>query len=320
MGGWKRWRYRLEYLGLRLLAGVVPRLPRRSCARLGKSLGTLAFYVDGRGRAVALANLEAAFGERYSARERAAIARASYQTFVRTMLDLFWAPRLTRENIARYAPVEGEEESFGQLAPGGSGPMVVSAHFGNFEWGHLAIAFRGYSGSLVAENFKNPRLTTLFQKLRGQAGNEMLPQEFALLRILRNLKRGRTSGVLVDLTVPLPQAGAIVNAFGLKMRVTLLHAVMAHRVGAPLIPYLSYPREDGTCVVRLLPRVARAATPQETAQACWNVIEPAIREQPHLWLWAYKHWRFRPGEGGERYPFYANTSDHFDRELTAQPV
>ncbi len=319
MDHWKKFRYRLEYLGLRLLAAVIPRLPRRACAWLGETLGSLAYRCDRGGRAVALANLEAAFGDRYSPAERAEIAQRSYRTFVRTMLDLFWAPRLTRENIGRYVEIEGEAESFGRLAPGGVGAMVVSAHFGNFEWGHLALAFRGYSGSLVAENFKNPRLTAIFQRLRGQAGNEMLPQEYALLRILKNLKRGRTSGVLVDLTVPAGQTGAVVEAFGLKMRVTLLHAAMAHRIGAPVMPYLGYPRPDGSCRLRLLPRIEPRATPQETAQACWDAIEPAIREEPHLWLWAYKHWRYRPARDGERYPFYANTSSRFQREIDESP-
>lgn len=315
--GWKEFRYRLEYLGLALLAGLIPRLPRRACVWLGKTAGALAYRLDARGRAVALANLEAAFGQHYSDPERRAIARASYQIFVRTMIDLFWAPRLTRENIGRWAVVEGEEETLGKLEKGGPGAMVVSAHFGNFEWGHLAIAFRGYQGALIAEDFKNARITPLFQKLRAQAGNVMLAQKFALVRILKNIKRGSTSGVLVDLTVSPKQPGAIVEAFGLKMRVTLLHALMAHRAGAPIMPYLAFPKDDGTCVVRLLPRipVEEGATPEATAQRCWNAFEPHIREHPHLWLWAYKHWRFRPRAGGEKYPFYANPSTAFEKEL-----
>jgi len=45
-------------------------------------------------------------------------------------------------------------------------------------------------------------------------------------------------------------------------------------------------------------------------------LEPSIRKYPELWLWSYKHWRFKPaGPEGERYPFYANSTPRFERKL-----
>ena len=38
------------------------------------------------------------------------------------------------------------------------------------------------------------------------------------------------------------------------------------------------------------------ASAADVTQLCWNVLEPSIHEQPECWLWAYKHWRFRPGD------------------------
>jgi hypothetical protein len=35
-------------------------------------------------------------------------------------------------------------------------------------------------------------------------------------------------------------------------------------------------------------------------------LEPGLHAHPELWLWSYKHWRYRPeGIQGEGYPFYA---------------
>src|ERR1043166_1554796 len=67
---WKNFRYRLEVAIVRLLAWFIPRLSRKGCVRLGSTLGALAFTLDQRGRAVSLANLEVAFGERYTPIER----------------------------------------------------------------------------------------------------------------------------------------------------------------------------------------------------------------------------------------------------------
>ena len=61
------------------------------------------------------------------------------------------------------------------------------------------------------------------------------------------------------------------------------------------------------------------ATAAEVTQLCWNVLEPSIHDQPECWLWAYKHWRFRPGNDQTgRYPFYANVAKRFDKMLSKQ--
>ena len=51
------------------------------------------------------------------------------------------------------------------------------------------------------------------------------------------------------------------------------------------------------------------------AQICWERFEPTIRQRPEQWLWPYKHWRYRPVEDAGCYPFYANCSQKFEREI-----
>ena len=107
MTRWKRLRYRFEEFACQAVAHLIPRLSRRACVRVADCLGGLAFAIDRRGRTVALANLECALGPKFTAGERREIARKSYRNFVRTMLDLFWAARVTRENFAESFRVEG---------------------------------------------------------------------------------------------------------------------------------------------------------------------------------------------------------------------
>src|SRR5437868_9202379 len=107
----KRVRYQLEWLGLVLASKLVPLLPRALCLLLADLLGTLASIFDRKGRRVALANLEAAFGDTLNRRERCRIMRSSFRHFAQTMIDLLWSPRLTRENFRRYIDVENFEET-----------------------------------------------------------------------------------------------------------------------------------------------------------------------------------------------------------------
>jgi lauroyl/myristoyl acyltransferase len=133
---WKRIRYRLEWLVLMAVLTVVPLFSRSACYRFGGAVGALAAKVDRRGYRVALANLEAAFGDRYTPAERAAIARESYQHFARTMLDLFWSPRLRADNYRQYIEFdeEGVERTRRETAEEGipewSGPSITATSSG----------------------------------------------------------------------------------------------------------------------------------------------------------------------------------------------
>src|SRR5476651_623858 len=125
------------------LAKSIPLLSRKICYRCALFIGALAATFDRRGRRVALSNLEAAFGDRFSSPERARIIHQSYQSFARTMLDLFWSPRLTSENFSRYIEIENLERFKQDIAPSGS-CIFACLHYGNFEWISLAMGFLGF--------------------------------------------------------------------------------------------------------------------------------------------------------------------------------
>jgi KDO2-lipid IV(A) lauroyltransferase len=324
MTRWKQFRYQLEELGCRLLANWIPRLSRRACVAVADLLGTLGYHLDGRNRKVALANLEAAFGERYSYQERCDLAIAGYRNFARTMLDLFWSRRLTQENFRNYLRLEGFEEMTREMHARNRGAVMFCVHQGNWEWSSLAFGFLGLSTSIVAENFKNPRLTEIFSGQREVSGHKIIPQENAMVRLLKVVKRGGLAGLLIDLNLRPTQAATIIEAFrhepggpgsGMEMCVPQLHALIAQRTGALLIPVISDPLPDGTCVVRALPPVdwREGATLQEISQRCWEAFEPALRARPDLWLSAYKHFRYRPKNAAREYPYYANHSGHYEK-------
>jgi lauroyl/myristoyl acyltransferase len=317
MSRWKHFRHRLEQRGVALLAWGIPRLSRRKCVRLAYGLGALAYLVDLRGRSVALANLECAFGDRLTAEQRRDLARRSYQNFLRTMLDLFWAQNLTPQNWREWMHVEGFEELRARLEREGRGTIFMCVHQGNWEWASLACGFLGFGNVVVAENFKNPLLTASFSALRQHSGQTIIPQENSLLRMLKIVKRRGATGMLIDLSLRPQQAATVIEGFGLKMCVPLLHAVLAQRADALLVPLETQPQADGTCRIIAHPGVEfpADATLQEIAQRCWHAFLPALHARPDLWLWPYKHFRYRPRTAAREYPFYANESGKFERLL-----
>ena len=314
MSLWKRIRYRLEAAALRLLAWGVPQMSRGRCARLANTLGSLAFHLDRRGRAVALANVECAFGEKISPSERATIVERSYQNFARTMLDLFWSPALLAPGNKPWIRYDGWDTARETAAREKRGVIFVSLHGGKWEWGNLACGFAGFRAVAVAETFRNPALSPFFTAVRQVSGQEIIPQENSMLRMLRAVKRGGAAAFLADLSVHPSQAATIVRAFGLEMSASMLHAVLAQRGNALVACVENIPHFDGSIdsIVRIID-IPETATTREFAQQCWDYFEPRLRENPGLWMWPYKHFRYKPRNADRPYPFYANESGAFEK-------
>ena len=315
---WRKIRYVFEWLGLLVLTTVLPLLPRRMVVGLSQILGRIAFHFDRYGRTVTLANIAAAFGDEFTPTQRMEIARASYCNFSRTALDLLWSPALTPQNFHRYIKVENIEV-LQRLQSRGESAVLVCIHQGNFEWASLAVGFHGISTTIVTERFKNPLVGGFFRRCREISGHRIISQKSSMIRLLKHVRRGGVAGMLADLNRHPTEASTVIDAFGMKMCVTLLHAVLVQRGPARLVPAEGRSDSDGSCHVTFHEPLAlpKDASLQQIAQVCWNFFEPAIRAQPGDWMWNYRHWRFKPKDTTREYPFYAQTNIEFDRLVKA---
>jgi KDO2-lipid IV(A) lauroyltransferase len=315
---WKRIRYRLEWLGLVLATKWIPLCSRKLCYHIAQTAGALLSIVDRDRYQIALSNLEAAFGGAFSLEQRRKMARESFQHFARTMIDLFWSPRLTQENFSQFI----ELQNFGETARD-TGPerslMIACYHYSNFEWLSLACGFLDLKGTIISQEFKNSSLDPIFKKLREQSGHELVPRDRGIMRLYKVLRRKGRTALLVDLTVPPSQGAVAVNCFGLMTSITSAHAWLHERTGVPVVPAHCEPLANGRYRLVFHPKIANTAdmTHQEIAQACWNSFEPYVRKNPAPWLWMYKHWRYRPANPDRPYPFYANFYRPFENMLAA---
>jgi len=313
---WKRIRYRLEWLGLVLATKLIPLCSRKLCYHIAQTAGALLSFVDRDRYQIALSNLEVAFGGAFSLEQRRKMARESFQHFARTMIDLFWSPRLTQENFSQFI----ELQNFGETARD-TGPkrslMIACYHYSNFEWLSLACGFLDLKGTIISQEFKNPSVDPIFKKLREQSGHELVPRDRGIMRLYKVLRRKGRTALLVDLTVPPSQGAVAVNCFGLMTSITSAHAWLHERTGVPIVPAHCEPLANGRYRLVFHPKIANTAdmTHQEIAQACWNSFEPYVRKNPAPWLWMYKHWRYRPANPDRPYPFYANFYRPFENML-----
>jgi KDO2-lipid IV(A) lauroyltransferase len=306
----KNIRQALETALVTFAAWAMPKLPRRVILAMAWLTGWIAYLVDFRGRETAHENLRAAFRGQITEEQVHRISVASYQTFARTFLDLFWATRLTKKNYAEFVHIRFENSAIEDLARQ-RGAIWVTAHFGNFEVVSYVWGFRGFPWVVVAQDFQNPALTEIFRRLRQNSGHTIIPSEGAMLRLVKTLSKKGHAGLLTDLNIKPNKMAAVIECFGLKTCVTTLHTNLAKRIGLPIITGVCLPLPDGNYRVHAHAALEPAtfATPRDMAQEVWNRFEKEILDMPEAWLWMYKHWRYLPGKDDERdlrYPPYAN--------------
>jgi len=275
-------RKRIEFAGLSTGAWFVATLPFGWLPVMANALGSLVYFLDPGGRKVALENIEAAFPGKFSRLEKARIVRRSYGTFARTMLELFWAPNMDEKFFERHVIFEGWDKDYVRKDPRRAA-IYACFHFGNFEWLALAGAHTISPGPVIAQRFKNPLLGPVFDRLRTSTGNQVIPQERAMIRMLKYLKGGGKFGMLCDLNLDPREGSVLVECFGgLLASVTQTHAALAQRTGAAIVPVECRPGPSGKYrIIHHAPiECPPDADPQEIVQKCWDALEPAVHEHP----------------------------------------
>lgn len=310
-----RARFVLEWVLLRSVVRIVPLLPHALLRWSSRPLGLLGDCIDYRGRNAATQNLQSVYPE-MSLSEIRKLRRKSYQHFALTFLELFWGRNLTRENASKFYTVEFASDETRRAID--EGCVFATLHAGNFEWLSRGTALSGFPSMIVAANFLNTRLTETFRELRQAEGHVIIPQEMAIVKLFKHLKRGGRTAMLIDLNVPPDQSATIIECFGKLTCVTLAHSALAQRTGRPIVPAIAVPQKNGTYAFRFLNPISvpPEASLQAVTQRTWKCFEPLIKAQPEMWIWMYKHWRYLPEDASaEAYPAYANRSKKFEKLL-----
>src|SRR5262245_19313137 len=85
---------RLEFFAFQLIKWFILALPLKSAQRFGAAIGSLAYYLVGSRRRVALDNLRHAFPELTEEGKRR-IAKGAFRNYGIALVELLWFPNLT---------------------------------------------------------------------------------------------------------------------------------------------------------------------------------------------------------------------------------
>jgi tetraacyldisaccharide 4'-kinase len=285
---------RLEYVLYRLVTRTIAAMSDDRVLRWGARLGTLARTVlRGRDR-LGMRNLQRVFPER-GERERRRILNECWRHFGREALLYLKMQNMTLEQIAARCSFAHADLIRDGLARG-SGTILISAHWGGWEAGGLALLSLFDNVRMVARPLDNELLERDLQRLRANTGAEVVDRRKAARFLLRALAENAVVVLLPDQAV-LPREGVLVPFLGLPAWTTAAPAKMAIRADATIVFGFCIP--DGLRHRLEFEEPIRAgdfASDENGAEKLTTrineVLSRRIAAQPELWLWMHDRWKW----------------------------
>ena len=276
-------------LGSRLVGWI----PRPISAALARVLGTLVFLLVPRVRRNTTANMAVVLGLQASDPRARDLGRRSVVAFIDHVIDFLRGFRLSKADlIRRTARIEGFEhfKAFHEQRKGG---IMITAHFGNWEWCGGLISL-DHPTHVVAETMRSRAVTGMLDHVRGKLNLHSIQLGNAAREILRALGRGEYVALLADR--PTPGHGVQVDFFGRPAWVPPGSAALAQRAGSPLMVGGMTRNGDGTYTAHALPPIVWThgesrdeAVQRAMQQVMWD-LEALIRKAPEQWYMFRSMW------------------------------
>lgn len=277
-------------------AGLIERAWRAAAARdpdaasgLGARLGRFVGPRSRKHRHV-VGNLQAAFPG-WLPHQVETVARKVWAAIGRTLLEFPVLERICDPAAGRVRLVD--LGGLDAIARSGRPGVFVSGHLGNWNLLPLVAAWAGVPLSVVYRPQSNPVIERLMAEQRSALGCRFLDVDGATRPLLRELRAGRSVGLLMDQRY---DRGEKVPFFGRAATTTTVPARMAVRLGLPLIPTRIQRLEGARFVITVYrpvpaePGLDEAEAARRMTGAVNRLFERWITAAPDQWLCTKRRW------------------------------
>ena len=196
-----------ERLTMHVVMSLIPRLPRCAVQCLAMIGGRMGYWLDSRSRRIGLANLDVAFGDSKTTREKKQILKISFVTMVRTLIDTFWFAHKPAERLEKYVEVDESSRVFFE----DKAHICITAHFGNWEILGQMSGHMGRPLSSIATPVKNETANKHFIRAREATGQQIIPRAGALRKLLGILRKKGKVAFLADQNTRVADGGIWVD-------------------------------------------------------------------------------------------------------------
>ncbi|MBA4250962.1 MAG: hypothetical protein C0425_08025 [Chlorobiaceae bacterium] len=246
-------------------------------------------------RRVTEENLQKAFPN-LSKKEIDELTLKSYQNFAICLIEILSMPAVTSESIKEIVKI-ANIELLNKKYDEGKGVILLSAHFNNWEYAALAAGFYAKENiNVVVKHLRNPFVDKWMNDCRTKFNNKTIPLGVSIRHIFAAIKEKKIVGIIADQRGP--KEGIKINFFNNNTSVYSGPAVLALKMGAPLIMGLPVRQPDYSYLVELA-EINQENLPEdenekikEICQRQFNNLEMMIKKNPASWFWMHNIWKY----------------------------
>lgn len=238
-------------------------------------------------------NLRAVFGDEMSARRRREVRIQSAMNITKTMGELLKLRWMSEEQLRGAISAEGLEHLDAGLARG-NGVIIVTAHFGNWEYAGALLAALGYPINVIARDAAVPFARDWINEARRRMGVKVFGRD-DVRELLRALRRNECVAILPDQHAK--DARVRVRFLGRVADSATGTAVFVLRTDAAIVPVFTYRGPDDHILLRVFPPLETVRTGDReadviaTTQLLNDMIGEQVRAHPEQWLWLHDRWK-----------------------------
>ncbi len=279
---------------MQFLLRLLTRVPLALLYAAGDFIYFVAFRVMRWRRERAEHDVASAFPEKSRA-ERDAIVRRSYKNLADTLMESFWGYGGSAEAIMRRVVFENAEFVVDQFAAGCS-VVLLTAHYGNWEW--LSLAASAHFGVIIDVVYQPQRVEafdSFLREARSRFGSRFIPRKEFIFDLMSRSDKARIYALIADQTPKgkdprhwtqflnrdtafFTGAGKIAQFLDAPVVYVSMRRVRRGHYSVRLDEIGTPPYPDGIDTV-IVDRYARS-------------LENDVRASPADWLWLQNKWKY----------------------------
>ncbi|MCA0457081.1 MAG: lysophospholipid acyltransferase family protein [Chloroflexi bacterium] len=252
-------------------------------------------------RKLVLANINQVYSDKLDDAQKRRLAKAYYSHLLTSLKEAFQLRFMNEMRLRERVEVIGHEQMLSVVA-GKKGVLVVTGHFGNWEFAPLGgvLNFKEFQGQFhfIRRTLKFKMLERAVFKRYYQAGLNVIPKKNSLEKVCVALEKNHAVIFVLDQHASLANRdGIAVEFFGKKAGTYRSLATLARNTGVPVVPAAGYRLPNGKHVLEFFEPIpwedydsAKESLYRNTLT--YNqALERIILAHPEQWNWMHKRWK-----------------------------
>jgi KDO2-lipid IV(A) lauroyltransferase len=278
-----------QYWGTRAMIRLIRTMPYHPAIAMGRSVMLLIWAFMPLRRRIVRIQMGSALGQRNPWR----LVLRVFMNQGDILIDTIKYAYMSTEEIRKRIQVEGKEHLDEALASN-RGLLMFTGHIGNWEILSHFSRLLNVEFCIMADVRKDARLESIIDEIRSRSGATILPPKGKALMLIKELRKGRTIGMVVDQRGK-RKDGLFCTIFGLPAITNPAPAFIAIKGGALVLPVYIV-KEHGRyriCIMKAVDAAEFGEGPdaiKALSDFMQSTLASVVEQYPDQWFWLHSRW------------------------------